>query len=235
MAGALTSIHLGQGSLSKEKFGAMYQPHTSGAHWGQNDRSVTHPTKYLHATALRASRGRHSAVCFGATAHQSPCDRFPLEFTHGTGNGPTLGDEIRLTFRVILLGCFRFMLGAGGNNRIGAPVSLVSDKSCSSISLHSNHCLPLDHWLVTGTRQLRTNHGFLHLHGLPPFLSYISLSFLSVFCPFLLTFSSAQRRRVLSVAHLLAAIQSSIFSATSTETLNSGLVSDLVNTQWGST
>jgi hypothetical protein len=32
---------------------------------------------------------------------------------------------------------------------------------------------------------------------------------------------------------LLEAIQSSIFSATSTDTLNSGSVSDLVNTQWG--
>src|SRR5258708_12689763 len=110
MAGAFTSIHLGQGSLSKEKFGAMYQPHTSGAHWGQNDRSVTHPTKYLHATALRASRGRHSAVCFGATAHQSPCDRFPLEFTHGPANGPTLANHTRPHFRPILPPCFKFLV-----------------------------------------------------------------------------------------------------------------------------
>src|SRR5229473_1107722 len=52
----------------------MYLARSARAHWGSNDRSVAHPSECFlgGVPAIGTCSGRHWAVHFWPTAHQSP-------------------------------------------------------------------------------------------------------------------------------------------------------------------
>src|SRR5450631_1189434 len=78
MVGPFTSIYSCEKSLPIQAIFATYRTRSVRAHWGKNNGSVAHSAKCSRGgvPAIGTCRGRHYAVHFCATAHQSPCCHF---------------------------------------------------------------------------------------------------------------------------------------------------------------
>jgi hypothetical protein len=97
MVGAFTPFYGREESLLMQGICATYRACPARARWGQNDRSVTHPTEYtLGGTpAIGTCPGRHSAARCHATGQQSPHSSFSL--------GQIPASSVPLTFLVTYL------------------------------------------------------------------------------------------------------------------------------------
>src|SRR5216684_6256927 len=87
MVGTSISVYCCEESLPNQRIWAMYPPCPAGANRGSNNRSVAHPSEYLlgGVPAIGTCPGRHWAVHFWPTAHQSPYYHLFLGPNPGTG------------------------------------------------------------------------------------------------------------------------------------------------------
>jgi hypothetical protein len=80
MVGPANSIYSREESIRIKAICTTYRARSAGDHQGQNNRSVVRPAESLLGgfPSVGICRGRHRAVHFCTTAHQSPCRHFYL-------------------------------------------------------------------------------------------------------------------------------------------------------------